>query len=93
MAKPDGQSSSPSPGPISSTCLSDRSYVSKTPSVSLAPGSHSSYGLPLSLFLAMLPGLQDLSSPTRDRTRGLAVKAPSPNHWTTMDFPLWSPLF
>ena len=33
MAKPDGQSSPPFPGPISSTCLSDWSYVSKTPSL------------------------------------------------------------
>ena len=32
-------------------------------------------------------GLWDLSSPTRDWTRDLAVKAPSPNHWTTREFP------
>ena len=37
---------------------------------------------PFLSFLAMLRGLWDLSSPTRDRTRALAVKAQSPNHWT-----------
>ena len=35
----------------------------------------------------MLCGLQDLSSLTRDRTQGSVVKAQSPNHWTTRDFP------
>ena len=34
-------------------------------------------------------GLQDLSSPTRDQTQTLAVKAPSPNHWTAREFPKW----
>ena len=32
-------------------------------------------------------GLWDLSSPTRNRTLVPAVKAPSPNHWTTREFP------
>ena len=36
----------------------------------------------LSLSVALL-GLCDLSSWTRDRTWALAVKGPSPNHWTT----------
>ena len=45
-----------------------------------------------SLFFFFFPGrtscgLRDLSSPTRDWTRGPAVKAPSPNHWTTREFP------
>ncbi|XP_033285895.1 ankyrin repeat family A protein 2 isoform X2 [Orcinus orca] len=31
--------------------------------------------------------LQDLSSPTRDRTCTPAVKVPSPNHWTAGEFP------
>ena len=34
----------------------------------------------------MLCGLWDLSSPTRDQTQALAVKVPSPNHWTTREF-------
>ena len=38
-------------------------------------------------FLATLCSLQDLSSLTRDRTWAMAVKAPSPNHWTTREFP------
>ena len=37
--------------------------------------------------LAALCSLQDLSSPTRDWTRALAVKVPSPNHWTAREFP------
>ena len=37
-------------------------------------------------FFAMPRGLWDLSSPTRDRTQAPAVKAPSPNHWTTREF-------
>ena len=32
-------------------------------------------------------GLWDLSSLTRDQTWGLAVRAPSPNHWITREFP------
>ena len=31
--------------------------------------------------------LRDLSSPTKDGTRAPAVKALSPNHWTTREFP------
>ena len=31
--------------------------------------------------------LQDLSSLTRDWTRSLAVIAPTPNHWTSREFP------
>ena len=42
---------------------------------------------PYSSPLPTLCGLQDLSSPTRDRTRAPAVKAPSANHWTTREFP------
>ena len=38
-------------------------------------------------FLAMLHGLWDLSSPARDHTWALAVKAPGPNHWTAREFP------
>ena len=36
-------------------------------------------------FLATPRGLGDLSSLTRDQTRAMAVKAPSPNHWTTRE--------
>ena len=32
--------------------------------------------------------LTDLSSLTREWTPALGVKAPSPNHWTTQDFPV-----
>ena len=32
-------------------------------------------------------GLQDLSFPSRGQTQALAVKAPSPNHWTTKEIP------
>ena len=39
-------------------------------------------------FFAMLSGLQDLSCLTRGRTRALAVKASSPNHWTAREFPI-----
>ena len=39
-------------------------------------------------FLAAPHGLQDLTSPTRDRTLVLAVKA-SPNCWTTREL-LWA---
>ena len=38
-------------------------------------------------FLAMLQYLQDLSSPTRDWTQTMPVKATNPNHWTTRGFP------
>ena len=31
-------------------------------------------------------GLPDLSSPTRDWIQAMAMKAPSPNHWTTREF-------
>ena len=36
---------------------------------------------------AKLHGFQDLSSSTRDHTQASAVKAQSPNHWTTREFP------
>ena len=39
------------------------------------------------IFLATPRGLWDLSSPTRDWTQALAVRARSPNHWTTREFP------
>ena len=39
-------------------------------------------------FLAVPRSLQNFSSLTRDRTRVPAVKAPSPNHWTTREFPV-----
>ena len=38
-------------------------------------------------FLATLCSLQDLSSLTRDWTPAPAMKAPSPNHWTSREFP------
>ena len=41
----------------------------------------------LLLFLAMLCGLQNLSSLTRHLARALGVKVPSPNHWTAREFP------
>lgn len=34
-------------------------------------------------------GLQDLSFPSRDQTQALAVKALSPNHWATKEFPIY----
>ena len=37
-------------------------------------------------YLAMPHDLWNLSSPTSDRTRPSAVKAPNPNHWTTRKF-------
>ena len=43
--------------------------------------------IPLTFFWATLCSLQDLSSPTRDSTRAVAVKAWNPNHWTTREFP------
>ena len=43
---------------------------------------------PFLSFLAMLQGLWDLSSLTRDRTWALAVKAQSPNHWTARELPM-----
>ena len=36
---------------------------------------------------AVLRGLRDLSSPTRDQTHTLTVKVWSPNHWTTKEYP------
>ena len=39
--------------------------------------------------LAAPCGLQDLSSLTRDQTQAPAVKVPSPNHWTTKEFPFF----
>ena len=36
----------------------------------------------------MLHSLWDLSYPTRDQTNVPAVKVPSLNLWTTMEFPL-----
>ena len=38
-------------------------------------------------FLAMPPGLWDLSSLTRDRTQGSALEARSLNHWTAREVP------
>ena len=38
--------------------------------------------------LAAPRGLRDLSSPIRDRTWAMAVKAQSPNHWTAREFPI-----
>ena len=41
------------------------------------------------LFVLAEPwGLQDLSSPTRNWTQAMAVKVPSPNHWTAREFPI-----
>ena len=40
------------------------------------------------MFLAVLHSLWDLSSPTGNQTSVLAVKMPSLNLWTTMEFPL-----
>ena len=33
--------------------------------------------------------LWDLSSPTRDQTQAMAVKAKSINHWTTREIPIF----
>ena len=42
----------------------------------------------VSIYLfAVLCGLRDLSSATRDPTWATAVKPPSPNHWTAREFP------
>ena len=52
--------------------------------------------LEIFLFIAFLGpfiwpwGLRDLSSPIRDWTWALTVKAPSPNHWTNQGTPSWS---
>ena len=43
--------------------------------------------------LAMLCGLRDLSSPTRDWTHSLVVKVWSPNRWTSREFPIVDPLW
>ena len=43
--------------------------------------------LPGFFFFATPHSLQDLSSLTRDGTLVLAVKALSPNHWTTRELP------
>ena len=39
-------------------------------------------------FFGMWCSLQDLSFPARDQPWALAVKAVSPNHWTTAEFPM-----
>ena len=39
------------------------------------------------LVLAMLHGLRDLSSPTRNWARGHSIWSPESNHWTTRVFP------
>ena len=39
------------------------------------------------IILATLQGLWDLSSTTRDQTLPWAVRARSPNQWTTREFP------
>ena len=39
------------------------------------------------IFLAEPLGLQDLSSPTRDRTQAPTVKAQGLNHWAAREFP------
>ena len=44
------------------------------------------------IFLGGLCGLQDLNSLTRDWTWAVAVKALSPNHWTTRELPQFSPV-
>ena len=41
-----------------------------------------------SYFLAVLHSLWDLSSPTRDQTSVPAVRVPTPNVWTIVEFPL-----
>ena len=38
------------------------------------------------IYLYMLCGMGDLSSPTRDGTWALAEKAPNTNHWPTREF-------
>ena len=44
--------------------------------------------VPHVLFIfAMLHGLWDFSSPTRDQTWGPGSEAPSPNHWTARELP------
>ena len=43
---------------------------------------------PPNFFLATLHGLQHISSQTRDRTWATAVKALSPNHWTSRELPI-----
>ena len=51
-------------------------------SIYLALGKGSWY-----FFLAMLSGMQNLSSPTRDQTHAPAVEVWNPNHKTTKEFP------
>lgn len=58
--------------------------------VSGLTGPHVSYHQQVSLdffFLATLWGLRDLSSPAGNGTRAPEMKAPSPNHCTTREFP------
>ena len=45
------------------------------------------FGVFLWVFLAVPLVLWDLSTLTRDWTWDMAVKVPSPNHWTTREFP------
>ena len=40
-------------------------------------------------FFAVLQGLRDLSSLTRDQTCAPAVEAQSPHHWTAREYPSW----
>ena len=48
---------------------------------------HTSSGPTTFLFLTLPLDLWDLSFPARAWTRALAVNTPSPNHWTTREFP------
>ena len=48
--------------------------------------------LPSFCFLAVTHSLQDLSSLTRGWTQTTAIKVPSPNYWTSKEFPWWSSL-
>ena len=76
---PPLSSPTPPPPPVYSLCH----LFSETPDRS----SHLKKKINLLFFLAIPCVLWDLSSPTRDRTRALALKALSPNHWTDREFP------
>ena len=55
---------------------------SQDPYTPLTPASMSVF-----VFLAIPRGLQDLTFLTRDQTQALAMRMPSPSHWTTREFP------
>ena len=62
-------------------------HVAPTEGAFQQDGDHTTQPILFFFFLAAPRSLWDLSSPTR----ALAVKAPSPNHWTARECPFFSP--